>query len=79
MFGLLLGYPVVYWYKDVCSDDNGNCLDNVDLIVHTFEDGISFSCPTCVGERIINRIEAWASGRGVQFQTKTVNRDKYAL
>ena len=79
MFGLLLGYPVVYWYKDSIDDDDGNCLDNVDLIVHTFEDGLSFSYPSCVGERIKNRIEAWASAGGVKFETKTVNRDKYAL
>jgi len=29
VFGLLLGYPVVYWYKDVTTADN--CLSHVPL------------------------------------------------
>lgn len=47
IFGLLIGYPVIYWYDDASVDDN--CLAHVDLFVNQLicnnKNIMSFSVP----------------------------------
>jgi len=62
MFGILLGYPVVYWFSNLKDE---NCLSNEDLYVHsvTFNDvtTISFSVPVyCVTPALSNTVAAWS-------------------
>lgn len=71
VFGILIGYPIIYWYDSAVSD--GNCLSGLDLEV--FQVGlvsgemsdnkiiptISFSIPSCVAldGSVRRRLDAW--------------------
>ena len=85
IFGLLLGYPVVYWFSE--DGGGGTCLDGRDLVVcrvkcdSEMDDvgGISFSYPECLSGVLEAGVRQWAALRKVTVLTEVVNRDKYAL
>jgi len=88
VFGLLLGYPVVYWYSDEWEEDGGDgtCLDGREVVVckiqcNSMNDvgGLAFSYPKCLSGVLEPRIREWADTRRVTVLTEVVNRDKYAL
>lgn len=84
LFGILLGYPVVYYY-DISNENN--CLSNRDLLVHKI--GIkdiwatSFSVPANI--EVGSRISQWAetvinvSTDDIIFQTESVNLHSVVL
>lgn len=64
VFGILIGYPVVYWYNTELS--NENCLSNIDLIIYQSiqdEDVLiqSFSVPKILHDvpQIQNALREW--------------------
>ena len=86
-FGLLLGYPVVYWFSEEGDDSGGTCLDGRDLVVCKVKcdsavdsvGGISFSYPECLSGVLKPAVRRWADLRKVTVLTEVVNREKYAL
>ncbi|XP_077988901.1 UPF0739 protein C1orf74 homolog [Glandiceps talaboti] len=69
IFGILLGYPVVYWYG-VDDDTPSNCLSMVPLSVHKIfirpdnnegKEIISFSVPADLEESFHDSINVWYS------------------
>ena len=67
LYGVLLGYPVVYWYKDVSGA--GNCLSMIPLRVTTVTvsanarncDIYSFSIPEALFHECKESVNAWCS------------------
>jgi len=84
LFGILLGYPVVYYYD---INNENNCLSNQDLLVHKIgiKDiwAISFSVPANI--EVGSRISQWAetvinvSTDDIIFQTYSVNLHSVVL
>ena len=88
VFGVLLGYPVVYWYSDRSEEDDsdGTCLDGREVVVCKIQcdskddvGGLTFSYPKCLSGVLESRIRQWADARRVTVLKKVVNREKYAL
>ena len=59
IFGILLGFPVVYYF----DQQDGNCLDNVDLALYKLQvdnfSPISFSIPTSLETAASDQISSW--------------------
>ncbi|ELT94917.1 hypothetical protein CAPTEDRAFT_192195 [Capitella teleta] len=79
VFGLCLGYPVIYWYEDA---DANNCLSMVPLVVNKIyrlaepqQCVYSFSYPQCLAEILQYDVDEWFHGvnDGNSCMTKTVN------
>ena len=88
VFGLFLGYPVVYWYSNGSEEDgsDGTCLDGREVVVCKIQcnskddvGGLTFSYPKCLSGVLESRIRQWADARRVTVLKKVVNREKYAL
>ena len=88
VFGVLLGYPVVYWYSDRSEEDDGDgtCLDGREVVVCKIQSnskddagGLTFSYPKCLSGVLESRIRQWADARRVTVLKKVENREKYAL
>ena len=88
IFGVLLGYPVVYWYS-VCPDgdeSDGTCLDGREVVVCKTQwdsmdavGALSFSYPKCLAGLLEPSIKSWADSRRVSILKSEENREKYAL
>jgi len=69
LYGVLLGFPVVYWFNNLQSSDN--CLSCQDLVVHCLEmeigrhraTPISFSVPRCVMGVAEQTVQEWWAGQ----------------
>ena len=88
VFGLFLGYPVVYWYSNGSEEDgsDGTCLDGREVVVckihcNVMDDvgGLAFSYPKCLSAVLEPKIREWSDARSVIVSTEVVNREKYAL
>lgn len=87
MFGILIGYPVVYWYNTELS--NENCLSNIDLIIYQSiqdEDVLiqSFSVPKMLHDvpQIQNALREWkmkVQNSNLYLKTFIANLEKAIL
>ena len=61
LFGIFLGYPVVYFYKDL--DECKNCLAGVELSVNQLKlkksTVSSFSYPTSLEQEVLPALQSW--------------------
>ncbi|XP_061788606.1 UPF0739 protein C1orf74 homolog [Nerophis lumbriciformis] len=85
VFGLLLGYPVTYWFDQTKSFEN--CLSMTPLMVTTVHATwrvdatshkcclYSFSIPTVVQNEIQSNLEDWKLGLQERFQQQNVLKD----
>ena len=88
VFGLMLGYPVVYWYSGYSKEDGsaGTCLDGRDVVVCKIQSdsvddvgGLTFSYPKCLSDVLEPKIKEWTDARRVTVLKSVENRDIYAL
>jgi hypothetical protein len=94
LFGLLLNYPVVYYYSDIVCGNN--CLAQVDLkcIQSALQAGVdrkvtlfSFSFPLCLQDLLSDAVHDWTrkkhqdlwTGFDIQSEIKIVNLDVVLL
>ncbi|KAM4588396.1 UPF0739 protein C1orf74 homolog [Odontesthes bonariensis] len=85
VFGLLLGYPVTYWFDQTKSFEN--CLTMTPLVVITASatwqaDGaghrcclFSFSFPAALQEETQSKVEIWKLGLHMRFEQQLVLKD----
>ena len=74
IFGILLGFPAVYY----CDQEEGNCLDNVDLALYKLTvdnfSPVSFSIPASLETAASHQISSWQKEAAERCEAEPVLR-----
>ena len=71
IFGILLGFPAIFH----CDQEEGNCLDNVDLALYKVQvdnfSPISFSVPASLERAASDQISSWETEAAERCETES--------